>query len=155
MKNTKRITLLAACAAMLCATGLATAGPASASQESAVNCDKAIWDSCLTLYYNSSQKGSHTAFFGSDGNFSDNKFLSSGAGQGQVVKNNAASANVWGIPPYYPEFAVIYYNSNYAGSCDAISVNWYTDRLHNTYNENASWQIAGNPNVWAGCYIFS
>ncbi|WP_327287446.1 hypothetical protein [Streptomyces sp. NBC_01198] len=72
------------------------------------------------------------------------------------MKNNAASANVWArTPTGGQEFEVIYYNSNYKGSCDAISANWYADRLAHTYNENASFQGAGNPNVWAGCYIFS
>jgi len=148
--------MLAAGTAILCATSLATAGTASASEESATNCNKTGWDECLTLYYNSSQTGSHTAFSEADHNLADNTYLSSGAGKGQVVKNNSASANFWGKSTGgRQEFAVIYYNSSYSGSCDAISVNWYADKLHNTYNEDASWQASESSFQWAGCYIFS
>ncbi|WP_432190544.1 peptidase inhibitor family I36 protein [Streptomyces sp. Tue6028] len=154
MKTIMRIAATtAASAAILCATTLAAAGTASAN-ESATNCNTTYWDACLTLYYNSNQAGSHTAFQGGDADFVDNKFLSSGAGQGQGVKNNAASAWFWSVSSS-ARYGAIYYNSNQQGPCDAIAANWFANQLHYTYNENASWIQAPTSSYVSGCYIFS
>ncbi|WP_433891805.1 peptidase inhibitor family I36 protein [Streptomyces sp. CA-111067] len=156
MKTIKRMTVVAAGAAILCATGLATAGTASADDGKGpyATCDLSIWDVCTTLYYNSNLQGSHTSFFGSDEDFANDKFMSSGAGKGQGVKNNAASAHYWMRGGETGYRGVIYYNSNWKGPCDAIAENASANRLHNTYNENASTTF-GTSVFWDGCYLFN
>lgn len=107
---------------------------------------------CMKFYYNSGIAGSYTVFRGFD-HYSLNgyTFLSSGAGQGQAVKNNAASAV--NLAPYN---LVIYFNSNLAGACDALPAFGDTDngpgqRLQNTYNDNASF---GYGRYDGNCYKF-
>lgn len=60
------------------------------------------------------------------------KFTSPGNGQGQGVKNNAASAvsNVCMT-------VTVFYNSNYSGPRDAFNYR-NAKNLEETYNENAS-----------------
>lgn len=100
----------------------------------------AFADSCsenggFVLYYNSNEAGSSACFFGSIPNFAGYTFTAAGAGQGQDVKNNAASASNWNV-----HTARVFYNSNYAGVYD--DVGYLTSRnLVNTYNENASYEL--------------
>lgn len=101
----------------------ATAAPASVCSE----------NFGFVLYYNSNEAGSSACFFVAQ-NFAGEVFTTSGAGQGQPVKNNAASADNWGT-----HTARVFYNSNYAGVYDDVKS--HTSRnLVNTYNENASWE---------------
>jgi hypothetical protein len=107
---------------------------------------------CMVFYYNSGTAGSRTVFVGFD-HYSLNgyTFLGDGAGKGQAVKNNAASAI--NLAPYN---LVIYYNSNLAGACDAIPAFKSTDngpggRLQKTYNNNASF---GYGRYDGDCYKF-
>jgi len=94
----------------------------------------------LCLYYNSNCQGSFIDFGGPVNDFAGYTFLSNGAGKGQPVKNNAASARnrdtVW--------TARIWFNSGYHGSHDDIPPSTNCRNLSNTYNENASldWYIA-------------
>jgi peptidase inhibitor family I36 len=94
----------------------------------------------VCLYYNSGCKGSMADFGGNVPDFQGYVFLSTGAGKGQPVKNNAASANnhdaSW--------TARIWFNSGYHGSYDNIGPNAGCRQLVNTYNENASlsWYLA-------------
>ncbi|GHB85338.1 MULTISPECIES: peptidase inhibitor family I36 protein [Streptomyces] len=90
----------------------------------------------LCLYYNSNQEGSFAAFTRNVADLDPWIFGHIGtpnsAGQGQGVKNNAASAanpgsNCWRV----------YFNSNYAGASDYIGDSGYR-QLVSTYNENAS-----------------
>ncbi|MGI3201997.1 peptidase inhibitor family I36 protein [Streptomyces sp. GLT-R25] len=88
------------------------------------------------MYYNSNQEGSFAAFTRNVADLDPWIFGHIGtpnsAGQGQGVKNNAASAanpgsNCWRV----------YFNSNYAGASDYIGDSGYR-QLVSTYNENAS-----------------
>lgn len=66
-------------------------------------------------------------------------FLTSGAGQGQAVKNNSASAKLrsgWGGG------ACVYYNANFQGASDYVPANAGPVNLQKTYNENASFQYS-------------
>ncbi|MBB4911653.1 peptidase inhibitor family I36 protein [Actinophytocola algeriensis] len=87
------------------------------------------------LYYNSELGGSVSDFDQRVSDFANYVFKGPGAGQGQSVKNNAASAcNKTGRYT-----ARVYYNSNYKGVYDDIPP--YTCyNLTRTYNENASFQ---------------
>ncbi|CAL9452694.1 peptidase inhibitor family I36 protein [Streptomyces sp. enrichment culture] len=102
---------------------------------------------CMIFYYNSGYSGSKTVFRGFD-HYSLNgyTFLTSGAGQGQPVKNNAASAS--NLARYN---LVIYYNSNLSGACDSLPPISSAYRLVNTYNENASF---GYGRYDGNCYKF-
>ncbi|MFC1417620.1 hypothetical protein [Streptacidiphilus cavernicola] len=102
---------------------------------------------CLILSYNSNQLNSYTAFRdGSIPNFAGYTFLSAAPGQGLPVKNNAASAETTASSPW----ASIFYNSGYSGACDSIPPNGLVGKLHNTYNENASFNWT-HP---SSCYDF-
>lgn len=107
---------------------------------------------CMSFHYNSGLEGSRTVFVGFDHySLNDYKFLSSGAGKGQYVKNNAASAV--NLSRYDLN---IYFNSNLAGACDSIPPFKSTgedsgDRLRNTYNNNASF---GYGRYNGNCYKF-
>ncbi|MER8018014.1 peptidase inhibitor family I36 protein [Streptomyces griseoluteus] len=85
------------------------------------------------LYYNSNEGGSSACFFVAQ-NFAGEVFTEAGAGKGQAVKNNAASADNWG-----GRTARVFYNSNYAGVYDDVKAHGWRN-LSNTYNQNASWE---------------
>jgi hypothetical protein len=111
---------------------------------------------CMEIYYNSYWGGSHTAFTHSVSNFADYTFLSSGAGQGQTVKNNAASASLLDYPANHSN-AAIFFSSGYGGACDffyghgegSFTEAW---RLGPTYNENASFYFTqGGPPSGSNC----
>jgi hypothetical protein len=92
-------------------------------------------EDCGVFYYNSNVSGSATAFNGSSvPNLAGYTFLRAGAGQGQPVKNNAASFKNLSIN----HIATVFYNSNYSGACDTFAPLTYTNKLARTYNENAS-----------------
>ncbi|MGW5638615.1 peptidase inhibitor family I36 protein [Streptomyces sp. NPDC003832] len=102
---------------------------------------------CMVFYYNSNFEGSRTLFRGFDHYSLDGyKFLGSGAGKGQNVKNNAASARNLA---FYN--LVIYFNSNLAGACDSMPKLGEAQRLNNTYNDNASF---GYGRYDGNCYKF-
>ncbi|MFE9497333.1 hypothetical protein [Streptomyces collinus] len=94
---------------------------------------------CGIFFYNSGRTGSFTAFRGTDvPNLAGYTFLTSGAGKGRPVKNNAASFNNLSVD----SIATVFYNSGYSGACDTFAPLTATDRLRNTYNENASLAFA-------------
>ena len=107
---------------------------------------------CVILYYNSNMGGSSEAYSsGSTGfapsvsNLAGYTFQTTGAGQYQYVKNNAASVN-----NLSDSQLVIWYNSGYSGACDTIDYD-NDGNLHNTYNEDASFADAGNRDI-SSCY---
>ncbi|MFI6059514.1 peptidase inhibitor family I36 protein [Streptomyces sp. NPDC051286] len=125
---------------------IAAAAVATASNAAAAS-GNYCGPNCLAFTYNSNTAGSRIYFWGTDvPDLAPYKFLTSGAGQGQALKNNAASAL-----NDSPNPATIFYNSNYGGSCDTISWFGIADRLHNTYNNNASFKL-GYSN--SKCYQF-
>lgn len=110
-------------------------------------------DNCGSFYYNSNLSGSRTTFTGAGGQLGSipdlgpYKFLSSGTGQGQPVKNNAASF-------YNGSFQIttVFFNSNYGGPCDTFAAHASTNQLRYTYNENAS---LGFGRSGVNCYKFN
>ena len=102
------------------------------------------------LYYNSGNAGAYRDFrfavgnFGSvpltaGGNYSLKFCPGTGAGAGQAVKNNAASAH----NSHTSYGACVYFYSWYDGAMDSIAPGVPTPRSQNlvkTYNENASFQ---------------
>jgi hypothetical protein len=144
MRLSRKIAALGATAAATAGLVLTTAPQSHASAHT--TCP--TWETyCMTFYYNSGYAGSYTVFRGFD-HYSLNgyTFLTSGAGQGQYVKNNAASAS--NLAPYN---LVIYYNSNLAGACDSIPEFEGASRLVRTYNNNASF---GYGRYDGNCYKF-
>lgn len=145
----------AAAAATMMGAVFFTAAPAEAVPIwPCFNAAGTSYDSITCLWYNSGQQGSSTAFWfdgGVDGNegtgtsnvpnLLDYPFLGSGAGQGQSVKNHAATAS-----NSYTTAAVktdIWYNSNYGGSVYQLLPGDAPYRLGNgLYNQDASlsWQ---------------
>ncbi|GAA1182583.1 peptidase inhibitor family I36 protein [Kitasatospora gansuensis] len=156
-----RKALVTASIAMSAVVGaLATASPASASISTGSygveDCDA----QCVVLYFNTGYGGSHTVIHsdtptGGEGirDLAGYTFQSGGAGQGQSLKNNAASAKarVWGIDAS----VTVYFNSGYAGPCDKFHHTEYPSawQLSNTYNENASVYFRNVP-INQGCVNF-
>ncbi|AWW40566.1 MULTISPECIES: hypothetical protein [Streptomyces] len=93
----------------------------------------------MNLYYNSNQAGSSRCYEAPTSNFAGDVFTTSGAGQGQLVKNNAASARNYRTyaNDTWPT-ARIFFNSNWGGVYDEVQAN-SSRNLSNTYNENASY----------------
>ncbi|MFJ8012726.1 peptidase inhibitor family I36 protein [Streptomyces sp. NPDC096339] len=88
------------------------------------------------LYYNSNLGGAKYQFYWDQIDLYNKTFDNTGAGAGQIVKNNAASAHNNSVT----DFAKVYYNSNFSGPYDFFS--WReSGNLVNTYNENASVEI--------------
>ncbi len=144
MRVSRKLASLGVTAVAAAGLSLGTAPQANAA--AGLTCPNSQ-DYCMQFYYNSSYKGSYTMFTGFDHYSLDGyKFLSGGAGQGQYVKNNAASA--WNLSYYN---LVIYYNSNLAGACDSIPKMDGASQLKNTYNENASF---GYGRYDGNCYKF-
>ena len=88
----------------------------------------------ICLFYNSYYGGAKRDFARNVPDFAPYRYFSPGAGAGQTVKNNAASAYNYD----YGSTARIYYNSNYAGPADDIRPRSGRQRLGDTYNDNAS-----------------
>ncbi|MFF7735279.1 hypothetical protein [Streptomyces sp. NPDC007984] len=144
-----------AMASALAGVNVGVAAPASAAIDTGGNCV----DRCLYLYFNTGYSGSRfvMSYTGSGTNGIPNlagyKFVTGGSGQGQAVKNNAASAKA--TFPGVGTSWVIYYNSGYAGACDAIRAYQeveYAYKLQNTYNQNASARFLNS--TPSGCYRF-
>ncbi len=91
----------------------------------------------MVFHYNSRAYGlgSGSDFNSNRSNLQGYRFLSSGNGRGQYVKNNSAA--VGNTDLFLP--AYVYFNSSYAGSKDYAAPGRITD-LSNTKNENASFK---------------
>lgn len=88
----------------------------------------------VCLFYNSYYGGAKRDFARNVANFAPYRYFSPGAGAGQPVKNNAASAYNYDAG----STARIYYNSYYAGPADDLRPRTGRQRLGDTYNDNAS-----------------
>ena len=105
------------------------------------------------LYYNSGNQGSLRDFGGSISTYGEgsgcHKFISAGAGQGQCVKNNAASA--WNREGAY---VTVFYKSGYAGAIDNFSAGTKADLRAALKNENAGHIVgsASNTTLENGLY---
>ncbi|MCT2587021.1 peptidase inhibitor family I36 protein [Actinophytocola gossypii] len=119
-------------------SGLAT-GTATADVRAASNYDGVCQDGELCLYYNTNRDGSSYAdFYYGVMDFATSRFIAPGRGEGQPVKNNAASA----CNKDDRLTARIYFNSGWEGVYDEIPPNT-CERLADTYNENASFSWVG------------
>jgi cell wall-associated NlpC family hydrolase len=107
-------------------------------------------DGEFCYYYNSGNAGSISDFTESGGSYGDEQptcydFKGAGAGQGECIKNNAAS--VWNRST---KTVRVYYNSNYGGSYQDITPG-YKGNLNSTlYNNNASHQFVGTISAGSG-----
>ncbi|MFD5517661.1 peptidase inhibitor family I36 protein [Streptomyces sp. NPDC127066] len=111
-----------------------TAGSASATASTGCNAS-GTHNGCIRLFYNSDRAGSSTYFDANVSDLAGYTFLTSGTGKGNAVKNNAASAL-----NDSPTMVTIYYNSGYVGACDTLSAYAISDKLHYTYNNDASFR---------------
>ncbi|MFF0218686.1 peptidase inhibitor family I36 protein [Streptomyces vinaceus] len=119
MRMKRSVALLAAAAGVT----LAMATPASAY---------ACQTGYFCFYYNSNQSGARFMTDTNIPNLAGETFSTIANGEGQPVKNNAASAQNASSYCYR-----VYYNSNYSGPSDTVAA--YSSRnLANTYNDNAS-----------------
>lgn len=105
-----------------------------AAPSQAVGQDGVINANEFVFYYNSYWAGSFSDFAGNKSNLAGYEFLSNGAGKGQAVKNNSASAD-----NYRNQAARVYFNSGYGGVNDLVPALTGV-QLTNTYNENASFK---------------
>ncbi|WAZ22517.1 hypothetical protein STRCI_003776 [Streptomyces cinnabarinus] len=126
-------------AALITGASLLNAAPASAAVTGTCYTERP----CIQLFYNSAYEGSFiTIGGGSISNLAGYTYPYAGAGQGQAVKNNSASAKFRADDSFYPSSMTVFYNSGYGGPCDrfmATELTWKNGpKLVRTYNENAS-----------------
>lgn len=138
-----KLTRPAAVAAAVLALGASMLTSAPAATAAARNGVCESGEFCL--YYNSDQQGSRVDLVNSQRDYGSGSgcitFVSSGAGQGQCVKNNAASArNLTGRPVF------VFYNSDFGGTYDEIPAGASANLNANVYNNNAS-QIVGDASL--------
>jgi len=112
-------------------TGTSAADGVTAAEERNGECENLEF----CLFYNSDLKGSVSDHDDWVSDFAPYVFKGKGAGQGQVVKNNAASA--CNMMSRYT--ARVYYNSDYKGAYDDVEPRTCRN-LDKTYNENASFK---------------
>ena len=131
MKSSRTLALAAVGA---CAALLLTDGPALAAEYNGT-CEEGSGNGELCLYYNSNWAGAKADFRDKKPDLAGYTFKAPGAGAGQAVKNNAASAQNWD----HTRTAVVFFNSNYQGTYDNVWT-WTAVNLSNTYNDNASFK---------------
>ncbi|WP_199230646.1 peptidase inhibitor family I36 protein [Promicromonospora sp. AC04] len=139
--------LLAVISLMASMLGLVVgvAAPASAAARDGV-CD--IGEFCY--YYNSDNAGSISDFAGSVSDYATTQpscydFKGAGAGQGECIKNNAAS--VWNRTG---ETVRVYYNTGYGGEYQNIGPGYKGQLNEELYNNNASHQFVGTEGTDSG-----
>jgi murein DD-endopeptidase MepM/ murein hydrolase activator NlpD len=134
LKSRRRgLVALVVAAVIGAATVIAGAAPAQAATARNGVCESGEF----CLYYNSDTSGSLSDFAGSISDYGSSsgcyKFVSAGAGQGQCVKNNAASA--WNRTGRY---VTVFYNSGYSGPIDNFSPGADANLRAYLKNENAA-----------------
>jgi hypothetical protein len=89
------------------------------------------------FYYNSAKYGYGSLFDTDTGiaNLAGYRFLSSGNGKGQYVKNNAAAC--YNTNNYV--YGIVFFNSNFTGDRDIFVPNEKRDLVYFLKNENASY----------------
>lgn len=123
-----KTTALAALGAALLSMTVITAPAAQAATAQNGVCESGEF----CLYYNSDHGGSLSDFTGSISDYGSYTFKSGGSGQGQNVKNNAAS--VWNRTS---AVVTVFYKSGYAGAIDSISTGSKVNLKSTLKNENA------------------
>ncbi len=125
----QRLAYASIAAASLLGATLAVSAPAQAASQDGI-CQSGEF----CLYYNSDRTGSLADFSGSIADYGGTyKFISAGAGQGQLVKNQAASVRnrTFGN-------VTVFYNSGYAGSSQTIAPGAAVNLNTTLKNQNAS-----------------
>ncbi|WP_158239023.1 peptidase inhibitor family I36 protein [Streptomyces barkulensis] len=112
-------------------TGAGLVGLATPANAATNTCDP----SHFCLFYNSNIQNAYYPFWDNVSDFAGYTYKGAGAGAGQQVKNNAASAQNLQTNLV----ARVYYNSNYGGVYDNVQPTSWRN-LSNTYNENASFK---------------
>ena len=127
----------------------AIAAPAQAATARNGVCE----DGEFCLYFNSNNQGSLIDFSGSTKDYGTgsgcDKFISSGNGRGQCVKNNAASAwNRKSVP------VTIFFHSDWSGAIDSFIAGKKADLSATLKNDNASHVVgeANNDRLEVGLY---
>jgi murein DD-endopeptidase MepM/ murein hydrolase activator NlpD len=140
--------LIAAAAAALLGSVMFAAPAHAATARNGV-CE----DGEFCLYFNSDNQGSLVDFAGSIKTYGTGadcvKFVGAGAGRGQCVKNNAASAwNRKDVP------VTIFFKSDWAGAIDSFVAGKKANLRADLKNENASHVVgeAGNDRLEFGLY---
>ncbi|MGH3735045.1 MAG: peptidase inhibitor family I36 protein [Micromonosporaceae bacterium] len=145
----KKVAFAALGAALLSGTLLIAAPPALAATAGNGVCESGEF----CLYYNSDNQGSLRDFSGSVSNYGTGtgciKYVSSGSGRGQCVKNNAASA--WNRRSYP---VTVFFKSSYSGAIDNFSPGGKGNLRPALKNENAGHRfgLSGNTNLEYGLY---
>ncbi|MBV1936700.1 hypothetical protein [Streptomyces sp. BV286] len=152
MSISKKVAAVGVAAALMSVAGITQAG---ATEYKGTTCAGLV--PCISMYFNSTQQGSHTDFGGYGKiNFEGYNFASASNGQGQPIKNNAASA--YFRAKTSDESAIIYFYSNQAGPCDWLWAQGnkfsIANRLNKTYNENASLRLVDSSPGVDECYQF-
>ncbi len=137
----KRLGYAGIAASLLGAT-LAVSAPAQAAVAQNGVCESGEF----CLYYNSDRTGSLSDFTGNISDYGTYKFKSAGAGQGQLVKNNAASVRnlTFGT-------VTVFYYSNYGGSSQAVAPGAAVNLSTTLKNQNASHRF-GRTHLSKGLY---
>ncbi|MFC8668921.1 MULTISPECIES: hypothetical protein [Streptomyces] len=134
MMHIRRSAALVVAAAAI-ATGVSMS-PAAAAQNNGV-CTTSTSSNLfgeLCLYFNSGLQGSHADFNVPTRDHAGYVFSSSGNGQGQPVKNNAAGGRNLDTDCT----ASVYFNSGWSGVADYIPARSSVGQFTRVYNENAS-----------------
>ncbi|MCX6397364.1 MAG: hypothetical protein NTV23_12820 [Propionibacteriales bacterium] len=135
MRNSSRIITSGIVAALLSTLGLALAPAQAADRDGNVDPNELAFYFLSKAFTGSSIcSGSKSDFATAKKTLDGYRFLSSGTGQGQYVKNNATCAYSWRDID-----ARVYYNSYCTGASDLVRPYRYTD-LVATWNENASFK---------------
>ncbi len=129
-------------AASLLGGMLAVSAPANAAVAQNGVCESGEF----CLYYNSDRTGSLSDFTGSIADYGTYKFKSAGAGQGQLVKNNAASVRNLTF-----RTVTVFYYSNYGGSSQAVAPGAAANLSTTLKNQNASHRF-GRTHLSKGLY---
>jgi hypothetical protein len=133
-----------AVAGLLASVGIAASLVATAPGAHAADRDGICQSGEFCLYYNSDHAGSVSDFTGSIADYGATQpdcyeFKGAGAGQGQCVKNNAAS--VWNRTG---GTVTVFYNSDFGGVSQSFAAGAKVNLNATLKNENASHQFGGS-----------
>ena len=133
-----------AAAGLLAAVGIAASLVAIAPGAQAADRDGICQSGEFCLYYNSDHAGSVSDFTGSIADYGATQpdcyeFKGAGAGQGQCVKNNAAS--VWNRTG---GTVTVFYNSDFGGASQSFAAGAKVNLNATLKNENASHKFGGS-----------
>ncbi len=138
--------------ALLASVGILAALIVTAPSADAAARDGICQSGEFCLYYNSDHAGSVSDFTGSIDDYGASQpacyeFKGAGAGQGQCVKNNAAS--VWNRTGGQ---VTVFYNSGYAGDSQTFSAGAKVNLKAALKNDNASHRFGGGGGGTGGTY---